>query len=222
MKYFISTFFMLPYIALSIPTKAQDISIGYVPEVAMSLKINEKTKINSKIESFHPFFSSSGNELSTLAYEGTDLQAFLSRKLNPFYSFALGYQYGVRPGEPDSHRTIQQLSFVRKPGSYFLGHRLRTDQTFYSEDPVKFRIRYRFSVEIPLKGQSIDPGEPFLIASDELIFGLQQKETELENRLVIAPGYYFRNGNKIQIGVDYRYNAGENDIWLKTSCYLNL
>jgi hypothetical protein len=224
-------YLFLIIIALSgIRVFGQNISseAGISPELNLSWKINDKWKINSKIESFHNVYLPAENNESSPGhyYEGTDIQFFLSYRINPFLVAAIGYQHNIEPGEKNSNRTIQQISAVHSGNKLTFGHRIRSDQTFYSEDPVKTRFRYRFSLEIPLQGTSLDPGEFYLVASEETLYGIQDNQSDFENRVVLSVGHFFLNKNKVQLGIDYRADLSgdptEQNFWLKIGWYVNL
>ncbi len=210
--------------------KAQESSFGAgaLPEVSLGYKLSSSYKINTKIESFQAIYSNPPVETKNWDYRhrGTDIQIFASRKLNPFNSLAIGYQFGIEPGDPSSHRTIQQFSFVRRPGTILFGHRFRTDQTFADNESPEFRARYRLSLEIPLNGLSIDPGEFYLVASEEVIYGFWESRSSFENRINLLVGHYFRSKNKLQFGLDYRTGIQEDlfahILWLKVGWYVDL
>jgi len=226
MRYFL----ILLIFVLFHPGKAQQhfFASGGLPEFSLSFKLNNNFKVTSKIESFHALYTDPPLEVNNWSYihRGSDLQFFASRKLNPFNALAIGYQFGIEPGDPSSHRTIQQFSFVRRPGTILFGHRLRTDQTFSTIETPEFRARYRLSLEIPLNGLSIDPGEFYLVASEEVIYGFRESRSSFENRINLLVGHYFRSKSKLQFGLDYRTGIQEDlfahIFWLKVGWYVNL
>jgi hypothetical protein len=77
-----------------------------------------------------------------------------------------------------------------------------------------------------LLGQTIDEGEPYLVTSDEILYGWQAGENEFQNRLAFWGGYYLRNKNKIQAGIEYRLSFAEiitvNAFWLRIAWFINL
>lgn len=188
---------------------------GFAPELSMNVKFGAKFSLNTKIESF--FYDE---------FDGTDFQFVLSYRNSPFSSFAAGYQYSLKHNKPDNHRVIQQLSLLQRLGSINLNHRFRTDQTFYNDDPFKFRVRYRLSSEVPFSGRTLDPNELYLILSDEVIYGSQDSTNEFENRVVSAVGYYFANKSKFQLGFDYRLNfkndKTDNRLIFKVAYFISL
>ena len=197
------------------------------PDITINYRLSDSYFLNMKTESFHRVmqYDQDDSPLWKHSYTGTDIQLFVTRRLSPFHRLALGYQYGYKPDEKASHRIIQQFSLLRRPGNLVLAHRFRTDQTFHHEDPLRIRLRYRISTEIPLQGQSLDPREFFLVLSDELLLSAQDRSYSAENRAVINLGYAFLAGQKIQAGIDYRLSRRSDsfsgNLLVKVSAILN-
>jgi hypothetical protein len=81
--------------------------------------------------------------------------------------------------------------------------------------------------EFPLSGNKIDPGEYYLIASNEPIFGYQADSYNIENRLVCSLGYNFTKNQKLEAGLDYRadnfLDGGlRQRLWLKVGWFVNI
>lgn len=199
---------------------------GYAPELVFSIPLKKNLSFSSKTESFIYYFESGrGDDGSALWYEGTDIQVFINGRINPFQRWALGYQYGIEPGEADSHRTIQQYSLSYKPGSLTIGQRFRADQTFQENEPVRFRIRYRLGIELPLQGTSLDEGELYLTASDELLYAIQGNDRKTENRLNLQLGLYVSKSLRLQAGGDFRSHFTDegtmHEMLVKSGIYLS-
>lgn len=226
MKYF----FFIAFAFSTIIAEAQNnrFIFGFFPEASLSYKISEDYSITHKIESQHGLFDS--NRLNDeLEYEHslTDLQSFIGRRLTPFVKVSLGYQYRLQEGE-NTHRPIQQISILQRESSYRIAHRVRIDQTFFKNAPLLFRARYRIKGQVPLQGLRLDPGENYLVFSNELIYMVQSNEDDLENRLTGAYGFYFDDKNKLEIGLDYRTDDYLVDdrfrhrLWFKFGYYKTL
>jgi hypothetical protein len=203
-------------------------SSAFSPDIAINVKLSDNYFLNTKTEAFHYFFERDLNNspIRVSNFDGTDFQFFLTKRLNPFNRISLGYQYGFDPGDPCSHRLIQQISHIDRPGNLTIGHRFRSDQTFYKEESFKFRFRYRFSLEVPLQGQALDPGEFFLLASKEVLFDYQDSIFGFENRLVFNTGYMINPLQKLQFGFDLRSGSVQlfknNTLLVKLSWNINL
>ena len=203
---------------------------GIFPEMAITHAFNEKYQTTFKIESQHLTYDDRLTEEAQWQYNHyrTDFQFFGARKLNPFLKLSVGYQYRLDGGNKNHNRLIQQLTYVQKVTAAILGHRLRLDQTLFSEASRNlYRVRYRFSAKFPLTGQSIQPGEYYLLTSNELLIGTQNGQQEVENRLVCSLGFYFGERAKLEGGLDWRTDKFISDgfrqrLWLKIGCYLNI
>lgn len=216
---------ILPFWAIS---QQRDVSSGFFPEAQLSTKI-KSVSLTAKIESQHGLVDA-GNETPTdygYYHDRTDFQGFVGTSLNPFVKWAVGYQYRW-DGEGDhNHRSIQQVAWVQKKTGYRLAHRVRADQTYASGEVPLYRIRYRLSLELPLSGANIDPGEFYLVLSDEPIYGFQDGTSTLENRLVGSLGHYFSKNQKVEAGIDHRIDrflksGSRQRIWLKVGWYVSI
>ena len=217
--------FILFFLSGIIMAQDSESYLGVVPEINLSYKL-KTIKFNLKAESFQLFHTNADNPAWDYQYEQTDIQLFVSKKINPFIFLALGYQYGIEANDKNTHRSIQQFSYVFKPGNLKWGHRVRTDQTFYQSKVAKFRFRYRLSLKIPLQGQSIDYNEFYMVTSDEFLYAYQNKDQEYENRLALYIGYLFENSSKLQLGIDYRtdFSSGPlvHNYWIRLGYLVNL
>lgn len=140
----------------------------------------------------------------------------------------IGNQYRREGDGPHHHRAIQQAAYIQNSKGVRLSHRLRLDQTFSKgKEENEYRIRYRFAVEIPLSGQTLDPGEFYILTSNVIIFASQSSEREIENRQVGSLGHYFGKRAKLEAGLDWRIDkiialGLRNRLWFKVGCYLNI
>jgi hypothetical protein len=226
MKYFFLAAFSLIFIRLN--AQNDRFIFGLFPEASLKYSISEKYSITHKFESQHGLFDSSRlNDELEYEHSLTDLQTFLGRKLSPFLKADIGYQYRIEEGE-NTHRTIQQVSILQRGSFYRIGHRFRIDQTFFKEESLLFRARYRIKGQIPLQGRELDPGENYLTVSNELIYMIQSSEDDLENRLTAAYGFYIDDKNKIEVGLDYRTDdylvkdRFRQRLWFKFGYYKSL
>ena len=203
---------------------------GFFPEAALTGSLNDQWQLTFKVESQHGSYDTRQAEGERWEYfhDRTDLQGFVALKLNPFWKVSGGYQYRLEGGDgANSHRSIQQVAYVQRLLRSRLGHRLRADQTYHPTEATEFRLRYRLSVEIPLIGQSLNPGEFYLLLSDELIYSYQEGKSEVENRLVGSLGHYFSAKVKLEAGLDYRTDryiaeGFRQRLWFKVGAYLSI
>lgn len=205
---------------------AQSFYGGFLPEITLSYQWNDKIQHTTKLESMHEMYQDQSPSWN-YAYEQTDVQTFLVVKLNPFWKIAGGYQYRFKNNGANSHRTIQQAALGQRKTGYQLGHRWRTDQTFYPREAIKWRVRYRLAAEIPLEGQSLDNGEFFLSLSTEPVYAMQVGTSDLETRLTVSMGFFKNRHNKLVAGWDYRLQKllvkpYQQQLWFKIGWYLIL
>jgi hypothetical protein len=205
MRTFLS-FFVLFLLTLFAKGQQNSFSGGLSPDVTVSYTSPKNLQFTGKIESQHFTYQEipgNGNEWMH-THKATDFQFFLAYPIHPLWKLAGGYQYQLSGTGEHSHRAVQQLSHVQRKEGYRLGHRWRTDQTFYKAEKTQYRLRYRLSAEIALQGQQVDPGEVYLIVSNEFLYEIQDGEDDLENRLELALGRYFSKKQKLEVGLDYR------------------
>lgn len=223
---------LLFLLLLSLTGQAQNRAFyaGLFPEAAVTGSVNQNWQLTFKVESQHGSFDNRQREGQRWDYfhNQTDLQGFVARKLNPFWKVSGGYQYRLEGGGgTNTHRTIQQVALVQRLRRVRLGHRVRTDQTYYPGDATEWRGRYRLSAEIPLVGEELDPGELYWLLSNELIYSHQGGDNEVENRLVSSLGRYFSPKVKLEAGLDYRTDryvaeGFRQRLWLKVGAYINI
>ena len=205
MRYFYLTILLLLLNLVTAFAQEREFFTGFFPEATLTKKFKNDQKIIFKIEHQDIFYNNSGdrkNELQFTHYR-TDLMAFYDFELNPTKSIAFGVFHRIQEGA-NANRIIQQFASVNRLRGLKLAHRLRTDQTFTKGDPVEIRLRYRLATEIPLSGSTLDPGEHYLVLSDEPIFSFQGGEFEIENRLVFSVGELITSSQKLEWSLDYR------------------
>lgn len=178
---------------------------GFFPEAGVTKRLSNGNKINFKIENQEIFFrnDTDSEEQWQLTHYRTDLMAFYDWKVRPNLSVAFGVFHRIQDG-PNANRIIQQMAFIQRLRNFRLAHRIRTDQTFEKDEQITFRLRYRLAMDIPLEGATLDPGEPYLVISNEPIIGIQGSDFDLENRLVLTFGKLISQSQKIEYSVDYR------------------
>lgn len=225
MARYYSLVFMLLFVALN--NFAQRTYFGFFPESAINYKFKTNWKLTGKIESQHFLFQNTSSQDNEWGYQHyrTDFQGFIARSITTRIKAAIGYQYRWDGQGDHSHRTIQQVGWLTDFRNYRIGHRIRTDQTFFDEG-TSWRIRYRISSDLPLSGQQLDPGEKYVIISNEVIAEYLTAEYAIEDRLVAGLGWYFVNKHKLELSLDYRIDPlisgpQRQRIWSKISFYLN-
>jgi hypothetical protein len=221
--------FLIAFGLLAIQASAQErqFSEGFIPELTGSFAVSDNFSVTGKVESMHRThdYSSFASRTWNYSHEGTKFQTFVAYSLHPVWKIAGGYQLEIEGGGVHSNRAIQQVSFVQRITGFRLGHRLRTDQTFYTGGAAKYRLRYRLSSEFALEGRSVDPGEMYMTASNELLLSTKNNEEGLENRFALALGHYLNRQHQIELALDYRTenyleNGLQHNLWLVAGWYM--
>ena len=186
--------------------------VGILPSINYNHKINKDWDVNFKYESRHFVFENNTSESSNFNYEYslTDISALVARKAGLNSKFVLGVLTRIEP-DAVSYRTIQQFIFQTKIESFRVAHRIATDQTFSSNEGTEFRLRYRVSAEIPLSGQKLDVKEFYFKFNTEVLNSIQDNVYDLEFRIVPNIGYVINGQQKIELGLDNRFESFINN-----------
>lgn len=186
----------------------QSYRAGILPQINLTAGMAHNWKLNLRLESRQIFSEGRFGEspAGDYRYERTDMAAVALRQTGVSSSAGAGYLLRLEDGQA-IHRFIQQFSSVSRLGIFRTGHRISTDQTIRPDEAPEFRLRYRFSAEMPLQGEKVDPGEPYVKLNHEYLGILQGGAFDLEIRAVGVLGLNFSDRNKLEIGLDYRANT---------------
>lgn len=213
-------------LCMSVFSFAQDrYQLGVMPSANMKFSLGDGQELNAKLESRQflldgPEGVAAGNGFR---YERSDLELVYNRSLSPLRSIGAGYLFRVEEGSGIVHRFIQQYAIIQRLRAVRIAHRIRTDETFSRED-VRFRFRYRISVEKPLNGLVIDPREFYLKFNNEYLPTLAAGDFDMEIRALATIGYNFSDDMKLETGLDYRAEQiispdTEHQCWLALGWY---
>ncbi|WP_299702361.1 DUF2490 domain-containing protein [uncultured Pontibacter sp.] len=136
--------------------------------------------------------------------------------LTPSAMFTLGYGYiethpygdYPAPGTFPEHRIYQQLQLKNSVARVGLMHRYRLEQRWVRPAGAESstylnRARYMLKATLPLIGSTIDAGEPFLAAYDEIFVGFGnniQRNIFDQNRAYAALGYKISDAATLELG----------------------
>lgn len=132
---------------------------------------------------------------------------FLFRKMDPFDGVQA---YEMRPW--------QQATLQFFLGKYRLRNRVRLEERVYTREDRKteldWRLRYRLSLDFPISGARLDPGEFYMNASFEAVSQLDQEDVidNWENRTYLGIGYLLPSRNRLEIGPELRYRRSVNGL----------
>lgn len=205
--------FVLVLMQLPFSVSAQSTyQFGALPSLNLNKKLKNDWSLNTKLESRQLFQRGEINGTTDKEYNYvlTDLSLIAAKKVGLNSRIAGGYLIRFEEGEI-FHRLIQQYVIVQKLSGLRLAHRIMSDQTFSKIEKPEIRFRYRITSEIPLNGESVDPGEFYLKLNNEYINSFQAKEYDLEIRLIPLLGYDITDNFKIESGLDYRVNSFLNN-----------
>ncbi len=188
---------------ISLAAIAQSSYTGGVQlEVKPNISFQNDWKLNGRLASRTLFFEGSRTQSfnSIADYERTELELILTKKTSSSISLGGGYLIRNQRGAI-KHRLIQQFSVANKYNNLNLTHRFRFDETFQTNKSTLYRFRYRIGLDKPLSRES---GKMSFFLNNEYIPSLQNKEFELEIRLLPGIGYKLNENNKIEAGIDFR------------------
>ncbi len=196
---------------------------GLLPKIVISKKLSDHTKLVHSIESRQQLWEHQPNDNYSYDYLLTDFTTILSFKLSSDKVFNTGYLLRIE-GDQFIHRSIFQYSIAQQLESMRVAHRFVTDQTFSTKESPEFRLRYRFTIELPFNGYRVDPGEFYLKVNNEYLGSYQSSNTDLEIRIIPFIGYEVDAKSKIEIGPDYRlsqlFESGtKNRLWFSINYY---
>ncbi len=207
--------------------QSQEFFTGVFPEMSLTRKLANQNNLNFKIENQHVLFNNSPGESDRIQFVHyrTDIMSFYDVKIAPTKSIALGLFHRFQDGA-DGNRILQQFAFLQRLRNFRIGHRLRTDQTFTSGEGIELRVRYRAALDIPLDGSNLDPGEGYLVISNEPIVSFKENQLEIENRLIFTYGKLLNMGSKLEWSIDYRTDGFIQEgfrtrLWAKIGFFQN-
>lgn len=140
-----------------------------------------------------------------------------------------GYILGLRTIADTSvlnieHRALGQYTFSFYLGAARIGNRARAEYRYFTQEANELRFRYKLSYDIPLNGREIDPGENYLVVSNELLGAIVEENFTPENRFYAGIGWQLRNRRKVETGVEHRaddyFNDTSHTLLFVTSFYL--
>lgn len=202
--------------------------LGAMPSINLNKSLDKSWGLNFKWEARQSILSGRFVESPEprLAYQLSDLSLIGSKNIGLSEKLAVGFL--VRIQEEEVHlRSIQQFILVRSYGAIRLAHRFAADQTFGRETPSEFRLRYRITTEFPLIGATVNVREFYFKGNHEYLLSLQEGTVDLELRLVPHLGYVLTDGNKLELGFDYRLDRflqeqSRHTGWVQLNWYLKL
>lgn len=174
---------------------------------AINTNVSSSYKINFAIRSRYYTYK---NEAFHIENRQLDFVHFSTLNLDYNHSLSLGIQYRLREsidGESNELRLTQQFNYTHKNQALRFGHRFRFEQRILNNLTI-FRSRYRYALDFPLNGEKLDVGESYLVTSMEVLLSLNRNiKPELDHRTTAHLGWLVSEKLKLQIGLEYRFEA---------------
>ncbi len=163
------------------------------------------------------------NEVQYRNYNaGGDLEQLLLRtgigyNLNPNNNLLIGYafihseNYVIGLTEKTSineHRIFQQYIAKHKLSRFYIQHRLRFEERFFTTD-TKFRGRYFLGLNIPFTKKTMEKNALYLSAYNEIFLNTQTPNFD-RNRLYGALGFVLAKNLKFELGMMTQFLQTKN------------
>jgi len=217
------------WLVLTFSAGAQDLyRFGLLPTFNTNFKLQNGYSLNAKLENRHIVNEGAFNSdirNSEYQFERQDLALIGAKKISASGVIGLGYMIRIESGR-FIHRTTQQVSFTQPLYRLRIAHRFCTDQTWDPEEPFEFRARYRVGLEYPLFGTELDPNELYLKSTLEYLARFQDGFIN-EFRAVPVLGYFGKDKNSFELGLDYRFanvfdEARGHGYWIYLGYFLRI
>lgn len=199
---------------------------GLLPSININKDLPRDWNLNFELET-RQGLNNGGSDLESRWVHNnilTDFTLIAAKKVAPKMSLAGGYLYRIREGRI-VQRSIQQWMIRSTYRGLRLTHRLATDQTFIPEESVAFRLRYRIATQFAVSGDQVDDGEWYFKLNHEYLWEYQDRDFDLEIRVVPAIGLRIDDANKLEFGLDYRVDSfiggsnSDHEIWTMINYY---
>ena len=195
---------LLVFILVAATSQSQNFAIQAEPDIAINIDRPNRWSFNFGITNRDLLYF---NNTSQFRVNFVEISHFTSYEVGFYGKLSLGLRYRFNELFEDSRedeiRITQQYSRSRKYNALKVAHRFRFEQRF--RELTIYRGRYQFSVEYPLNGERIDQNEYFLVISAEALLSMAKEEKpELGQRFDISLGKDIGNGNKADLGLQYR------------------
>lgn len=215
--------FLFSYVA-----QGQDNLTGYwQPQIGVNYKVSNNYSHNFSLAKRTFILRDSDTEFTI---RQLDLAHFSNLRIRGNQSVGIGIQYRFRGLFDDTAenelRLIQQYNITKSNGGLRFGNRFRSEQRITNSLTIH-RFRYRFALDFPLQGQSLDIGETYLVLSTESLLSVAKASLpEYDQRITANLGWVLDEKTKLQVGTEYRAenytNETEHVFFFLTTLVLSL
>lgn len=173
------------------------------PEYTYQWRISDRLTSTSKLSLYNSVYHFN-NRMDILNVQP---QFLLGYRLSPILRIGGGFVY--RWSTPNMNgpyyefRTSQEAGSVSYAANHRIAHRLRAEQRFRSTSYLN-RIRYRIKYNVPLQGEILNPGDRYLIFSNELMSVFNKNDSDAENRFATGLGWFNNQHQKFELTLEYR------------------
>ena len=200
--------FLFSYVA-----QGQDNLTGYwQPQIGVNYKVSNNYSHNFSLAKRTFILRDSDTEFTI---RQLDLAHFSNLKIRSNQSVGIGIQYRFRGLFDDTAenelRLIQQYNITKSNRGLRFGNRFRSEQRITNSLTIH-RFRYRFALDFPLQGQSLDIGETYLVLSTESLLSVAKASLpEYDQRITANLGWVLDEKTKLQVGTEYRAENYTNE-----------
>ncbi|GAA4280582.1 hypothetical protein GCM10022260_10030 [Gaetbulibacter aestuarii] len=191
-------------------------------------KASPRYSIDFSLRSRYVVYDENGLQFRQLLLELTHFSSF---KINNNQTASLGINLRNRSWfDPGSNeiRLTEAYEIKSKKSVWRHSHRFRIEQRFY-EGFTNFRERYQYAVDFPLKGPTLEVGEPFLYGAVEGLLTLNKdRAPRFNERTTVVIGWKLTKKLTIFAGptLDYqirtRHYDQQNVLFILTAAVLKI
>lgn len=215
---------------------AQDsYTTGAITQATVTYTTPKKWTLTSKVEYRTLFYKGefgTGVE-DSWRQERIIIGPMLSKRISAKGTLGFGLQgqfrwYSATAADYGYLTRIQiQYSLSQKYTKLRATHRFLFDPAIEKDKPVSYRMRYRYNLELPLNGVTLDVGEWYLKGAIENILVYQQPTINHELRMAGFICYLLNKENKVELGIDYRISHPfksdfQHQAWLNLAWFYSI
>lgn len=197
------------------------------PQLSLNYNVTPIYSHNFSLENRSYVYRNSDLQLRT---RQMDINHFSGLKISDNQSIGVGIKYRIRESfdsnSQNELRLTEQYNIILKRGSLRIGNRFRAEQRITNENIIH-RFRYRFAADLPLRGEELNVGEPYLVLSTESLLSIgKSMAPEYDQRITSKLGWVLNPSTKVQFGGEYRAenytSTVENELFFLSEIVLSL
>lgn len=181
------------------PAASQSLDSYWLPEISSSWQRDDFHRITVQLSAFQQPRVLERLETSFRADRRLTVRATLSAG----YLVRVGTPFG---GASDTeHRPGAHLAHSLPLGIHRFAQRARLEWRIRDQDS-HLRARYRLSLRTPVRGERLDPGEPYLLIQNEFLTQASGSRafSTFDNRASLHLGWLLQNRHRLEFGIQHR------------------